>query len=328
MKKSLLFCGVAALAFASCTQNEVLDVNENRAIGFESFVGKPTKAVNDLTKDELNGFYVFGNYTPTPSGTETAVFSNEVVTKSGENWNTTTTAYWQPNSTYKFAAYADGTSYPKIDGATFTSSQISIPYTVSTNDLILATKEVTTGDDVSSVGNVQLVFNHLLSKVKFTFTSGFTSPTYKMTISNLKFNAPKKGTYTTEWTGHSDPADYEFATISDIETGTPGESEENYVLPQSNSTLEVTFTVKVTDGGSFNKTNNLKASLNVTEGDNTGEWVSGYVYNYKATITPANVDPSLEDQVIKFTVDTVEDWQNHNDPDGDDLGTITTVPAP
>ena len=38
MKRNLLFCGVAALALASCTQNEVLNVNESRAIGFDAFV--------------------------------------------------------------------------------------------------------------------------------------------------------------------------------------------------------------------------------------------------------------------------------------------------
>lgn len=323
MKKSLVICGVAALALTSCTQNEVLEVNESRAIGFNAFVGKPTKAVDDLTKDGLTGFHVFGNYAPTSGGTETAVFTNEAVTKSGQEWNTTTTAYWQPSSTYKFAAYADGKSNTKIEEASFTNSQLSIPYTVSTNDLILATKEVATSTDVSNVGNVELEFKHLLSKVKFTFTSGFTSSIYKMTISNLKFNAPKTGTYTTAWGSHSGNGDYEFAEINEIVTGTPQSSEENYVLPQATASLEVTFTVTVTDGGSFNKSNNLTASLDVTAGENTGSWVPGYVYNYKATITPENVDPNLENQEIKFTVTKVDDWQDHNTPDGDNLGTIT-----
>lgn len=38
MKKSLLMLGAAAMVLASCTQNEVMEVAENRSIGFNSFV--------------------------------------------------------------------------------------------------------------------------------------------------------------------------------------------------------------------------------------------------------------------------------------------------
>ena len=34
MKKGLLMLGAAAMMLASCTQNEVLEVSESRAIGF------------------------------------------------------------------------------------------------------------------------------------------------------------------------------------------------------------------------------------------------------------------------------------------------------
>ena len=38
MKKSLLMLGAAAMMLASCTQNEVMEVAESRAIGFDAFV--------------------------------------------------------------------------------------------------------------------------------------------------------------------------------------------------------------------------------------------------------------------------------------------------
>lgn len=40
MKKSFLMFGVAAMALASCTQNEVVEYAENRAIQFDTFVTK------------------------------------------------------------------------------------------------------------------------------------------------------------------------------------------------------------------------------------------------------------------------------------------------
>lgn len=46
--------GVAALALASCTNEEVLNVSDSRAIGFDAFVGKTTKA--DITDANIREF--------------------------------------------------------------------------------------------------------------------------------------------------------------------------------------------------------------------------------------------------------------------------------
>lgn len=61
MKKSLFVLGVAVAALASCTQSEVLEVAENRAIQFNTFVNNNTKAVTEINAaDGLTSFYVFG----------------------------------------------------------------------------------------------------------------------------------------------------------------------------------------------------------------------------------------------------------------------------
>ena len=49
MKKSLFVFGMAISALTGCTQSEVLDVADSRAIGFDAFVGKPTRT--DVTND-------------------------------------------------------------------------------------------------------------------------------------------------------------------------------------------------------------------------------------------------------------------------------------
>ena len=318
MKKSLLFCGVAALAFASCTQSEVLDVNENRAIGFDAFSGKATRAVSDIIggggdASTFTKFFVYGSYKNGDGSEYTSVYSNdEVVYNSG--WSATETQYWVDGKKYYFAAYSDGNAeLPKGTTATFTDATGKLKiegYQVSNKDLILAEAVQATGN-TSTPTNVTLSFSHLLSKVKFTFISGFTSPNYIMTISGMKFNAGKTGTYDDPNWSTTSNSDYEIGGWATFVGGASESSEEYYVLPQNTTNLEVTFTVSVTDGGSFNKTNELKASLNVTNGTDTGKWVPGYFYNYTATITPEKVDPNLNDQVIKFTVG-VDPWQAHN----------------
>lgn len=61
MKKSLFVLGVAVAALASCTQSEVLEVAENRAIGFDAFVGNTTKTLpSSVAKDNFRKFYVYG----------------------------------------------------------------------------------------------------------------------------------------------------------------------------------------------------------------------------------------------------------------------------
>ena len=59
MKKSFLMLGVAAMALASCTQNEVVEYADSRAIQFDAFVGKSTRAVTELKTDGLTQFNVF-----------------------------------------------------------------------------------------------------------------------------------------------------------------------------------------------------------------------------------------------------------------------------
>lgn len=55
MKKSLLMLGAAAMMLASCTQNEVMEVAENRSIGFNSFVNNTTKAATEFTGTATSG---------------------------------------------------------------------------------------------------------------------------------------------------------------------------------------------------------------------------------------------------------------------------------
>lgn len=344
MKKSLLFCGVAALAFASCTQNEVLDVNENRAIGFDVFVGKATKAVTDLTDGNLKQFNVFGDFDNGAS----IVFDNTQVTGSGVStsgtWIPADQAYWTTGKIYKFGAYSDGNNgLTKDTQVSFSNGTLTISgYSVNdSKDLIAATKEVT-----CSSGNetVDLSFRHLLSKIKFTFSTTAVPTAYKLEVTSITFDGIKTGAgctfadndIRTDWSG--DNGTYKVPTLGDyaVERG-EATTEDILVIPQANNTITATITVNMYDEATYQDdasntpiaTNTFTASLATSddpddENDAANTWTPGYVYNYTATINPSDIDSNLKE--IKFTVTEVKDWENHNNPDGDPI--TPTVPRP
>ena len=96
MKKSFFVLGVAVAALASCTNEEVVDMPQSRAIQFGTFVNHSTRSsVTETTEQNLQKFFVFGNY----DDSWTSVYTNVqvdggTVGAEGTVWNPTQTAYW------------------------------------------------------------------------------------------------------------------------------------------------------------------------------------------------------------------------------------------
>lgn len=323
MKKSLLFCGVAALALASCTQNEVLEVSDSRAIGFSSFVGKPTKAVTEITAENLTKFNVFGYH-----GDATVDYNNVAVTgTTSSGWNPATVAYWvkEKNAAYEFAAYSNQNE--SLDNVSFANKTLTISnYSVDNKDLIAAQTSVGVPESSSDYPEtVGFEFYHMLSQIRFSFKTD-AAESYIMKVSNIKINAGKTGATgtfvagstnpTITWTGASN-GDYTIEDITDIAYGkpeTPTSSKYLIILPQNTGALNVTFTVTLTDaeGAAIGK-GNFTAPLKIDESGNA--WKSGYRYNYTATIKGSDipVDPENPDtkvQEIKFNVTSVDGWDD------------------
>ena len=337
MKKSLFVLGVAVAALASCTNEEVMEVASNRAIQFENaFVGNVTKA--DIANDNsFTKFYVFGDAKLTSGGEYHDVFTNDEVTgtwSTGDPSTATWTAkeaYWEANSTYKFAAYSDGNS--KFEGVEYdptdNSEKLTITnYTAGEKDLVAALKnDITTDNDVTNESAVSLSFNHLLSKVQFTMqTTAGTDITVK--VNSIKFNAVKTtdceytSTGATWTTMGKDAAEYSYdvTAMTDI---TEGEQKAvQYVIPQSCENIEATIGLTISGPGisQDKQENTVKASMNFSKGTGAGTdgiWEPGYSYNYIAVIEPSKIIDGLN--VIEFTVDAVEGWITT----GDQTPTIT-----
>ena len=335
MKKQVLMMAALALALGGCSKTETTDVAQGRAIGFDTFVGKSTKAVTEMDNNSLTKFYVFGSYGST--GSWTPVFTNVGVSggtvgtggTGGTEWTPEQTAYWKPSTMYRFGAYSDGnSSFAGADFAEDTQTLTFTDYAVGNNDLIAAIPEAKETDaTVTDEGAVELTFSHLLSQVKFTFKNE-DSHDYIMEISNIKIeNAVKTATGTlvkgqiASWNGTADGT-YDFETLSDIAQaeGEGTHSTDLLVIPQSNETLVVSFTATFSDKTGQLVQGDFTAPL-AYSGDAAGtkvnEWTPGFKYNYVATINGSTIDPELEQQVIKFKVESVTPWDDATEQNPD-----------
>lgn len=323
MKKSFLMLGVAAMALASCTNEEVLNVAENRAIGFDAFTPHGTRAVSDMTgsgTETFKKFYVYGSYT-TGADNTTTVFNGEEVAYTSA-WGYSPAQYWQ-NGDYKFAAYSNGNS-SLLSGVTYThDAGLKIEnYPVGTADLIYATATADVDDKATYSTPVGFTFNHILSKVKFTFDSSSFADNLKVTVSGLKIdNSKKTGTYNgTNWTYLSEEGAINYSTVdvNNSKYNTSGQDaikpEECYVLPQSTEGLTASFTVTVTDAldAVVMEKSFTGVSLFVA---NNETWNAGFVYNYTAELTEDNINTDGQAKPIVFT-GNVNKWEDNTSGDG------------
>lgn len=326
MKRSLFMLGVAVAALSGCSQSEILEVAEGRAIGFSSFVNNNTRAVNEVTKDNLSEYYVFGNYgNDGASDWSGQAFNNEL---------NTTLYYWQPGKIYRFGAYADGNG-GKIassgEGAivSFDAANSKLTFTNytpdDTKDLVAAMTENQTANDHSNEKNdpVQLNFKHLLSQVKLTFTST-AAATYKLTISDVRI-AEAVSTCTGEYTTTGVTWDTDGTTTKkgyvydffetegkEISSGV-SQYQSKLVIPQSGTEqLYVYFTATIKGerpSGSTKLTKKFKAALGHAVAD-ANAWEPSYCYNYIANVEIEDIVNNPEELVkIQFEVTDVEDWK-------------------
>jgi hypothetical protein len=199
MKKSIFLLGVAVAAMTSCSNDKLLDQAEpiQKAIGFESFVNKGTKAVTETASPNitnegalagLNQFNVFGYY-----GNEEVVFDNVPVIASIDaqaikwdytNSDPTNLKYWTKNN-YYFAAYANKNSSDKLANVFFTDNTLTFTdYTVDdAQDLIADVVNKNNSSYEVYASKVAFDFQHLLTKIQFTIKN--TSNQYKMRIVSI-----------------------------------------------------------------------------------------------------------------------------------------------
>ena len=106
MKKIFLIGLTAAAMMASCSNDETVEMAQQKAISFSNaFVNNGTRSIVDpsFTKENLTDFAVYGF---TQNG---QIFNGEEVSKGGASstgWSYDNVQYWVPGNTYTFGAIA------------------------------------------------------------------------------------------------------------------------------------------------------------------------------------------------------------------------------
>ena len=335
MKKSIFLLGVAVAAMTSCSNDKLLDQAEpiQRAIGFDSFVNKTTKAVT-ATNESIEKFYAFGYYTASKeANSETKIFGNGniAVTKpaSGVVWDYTNTEYWTKNY-YHFAGYANGNDAAALTASFANHSLIITNYTVSdANDLVADVLEIDNTNFAAYATKVAFDFKHLLTKIQFKVIN--TDETYKMritqplTITGIKTTgdvvySEAGNDWTAKWTVKSGSRNITDAVVNPVndagnvvyiptlannETDAQISSTDYLVMPQVVESIEYSITVEFyDDNNSVVSEKSLSGSINVSE-DEDFEWDPGYAYLYTISL-PTAVKP------IQFTAPSITDWDITN----------------
>lgn len=218
MKKNFLFAAVALAAMTSCSNDEVVNVNNGDAISFRASLDKAISRGAETNLQNLKAFNV------TAVGNGNNYFTNLGVTSDdqGSNWNTVATYYW-PSFGLEFLAYAPqelsnkvtlSTTDKKITG--FSPEQI----VANQKDVVVAYNTGTR--EANESHGVSLNFKHILSQIAVqakcpnpnikievkgirivnTATGAdFTFPT-EQTLQSYKLQQSQWGSYT----GKNDPS--------------------------------------------------------------------------------------------------------------------------
>lgn len=326
MKKIFLIGLTAAAMLASCSNDETVEMAQQKAIGFSNaFVNNGTRSVVDpsFTTTSLNDFAVYGF---TQNG---QIFDGVKVSKGGAAWSYDNVQYWVPGNTYTFGAIAPHSAANVSDvklpeGATKVEMKVAFTNTDADQvDLLHAAPTQIAGTAVTPTYTepVSMTFNHQLSKVKFSFENAVGAG-YNVKVSNVKIeDAYEKGTLTVAaagntWDNQTDKALVlnfgnvvaDGATADEAAVIANAATLESYneklMIPMvSSATYTVTFTVELFKDkvplGTYNHTVQIK---NV-------EFKLGYCYDFKATLTHENiVDPENPLKPIEFKVDGITDW--------------------
>lgn len=332
MKKIFLIGLTAAAMLASCSNDETVEMAQQKAIGFSNaFVNNGTRSVHDpsFTTLTLKDFAVYGF---TQSG---QIFNGEKVSgTTSTGWSYDNVQYWVPGNTYTFGAIAPYSVAGNVSNVKLPTGAAKVGMEVAfTNtdadqvDLLHAAPAQITGVTPTYTTPVSMTFNHQLSKVKFSFQN-FVGVGYNVKVSNVKItDAFKEGTLTVAatgntWGGQTNKnlelnfgnvvADASTTEASFIANAATLESyNEKLMIPMdATATYTVTFTAELYKGGV------LLGIYNHTVEIKNVEFKLGYCYNFKASLTHKNITGPDELNPIVFNVTGIENW-NKTDVDKD-----------
>ena len=314
MKKLLVFA-LATIGMVACFSEDVVQLPKSDTIRFaDAYINNSTRADQavdpSITKEKLLAFDVWA-YMTTLTGT---VLVDEDVELVNGGWDYTNTQYWTPNKNYFFAALAPMNSANwDLDAsqAVFGQSAGLVTFTNDNGgeDLLYATANVTTPDMATlqndGMSTVKFQFQHLLSKVKFTFKNGFLTDNATIKVENIKMSAPESGSINLapgdkKWVLDNASKVYEFGNAGEIGMGENQQcANERLTIPaDATYAYNIDFDVTLYYGDQVAYTVHKQSVVSGVALE------MGKAYNFVAEITPDN----LNLLPIVFEVQGVNSW--------------------
>ena len=330
MKAIHLIAAGAALTLAACSNDEMVQAPEATPIGFDSYIGKTTRA-DDATLSNVKDITVYG-YLGDAGAPK--LFDGQRVSNSSGSWQYSPLQYWTADKNYLFTAvaspellgnkhytYAWDDARPTDIENFYGSGTIGFDNSRASGneDLIYAFKTATTPSPLNEApGIVSFSFKHALSRVKFTFKNAMASDAYSIKVYDLNINNAAAtgslvlGAEKPVWTvagstalelgpGYFSPATGTAANTQSVASGT------KFIIPETKA-LSISFKIDlIVSGNVIGTYSHIKRVLPSVEFQN------GYSYNFVAEITPENIDPKQELFPILFDVKEVEGWKDAAD---------------
>lgn len=194
MKKNLFILGIAALAFAACSNDEVVEVNQGEAISFRPFVENVTRTPNAAglkssfeTNDIIN---VYADYN---SG---MYFQDDFVKQDGDvGFTSTNKHYWPTDVTSK------NVTFTAIWGATQTAGTAGNITSYSPDAAAANQKDILVAKHVSNTKEspVLLNFRHALSQIIVQAKN--TNPSLKVTVTGVRIGYIKTASSSFTYSG-------------------------------------------------------------------------------------------------------------------------------
>lgn len=339
--KKIFALALAAAAMVSCTNDEVIGLNQE-AIGFDNaFIDNATRSIDpSITKETLSSFQVYGTTKGNEDGAAlVSIFDYVTVEDKAEATNAwdwqyaaNYTQYWIADNIYNFAALKNAAEDKVALGADLLPETVTFTADGAT-DLLYAKSATYTGL-ASSNPKVDFTFEHLLSKVQFTVKNTMTNNTseslYQYRVSDVQIN----NAYTTAtctvatkvWDTHTDAGMVDFGHVTAenatenvaIAIGKVGEADEatsrlaRLLVPATYTALNITCTIETLLNGSVVDVLNYDNDIEIT-------LAPGSAYNF--VISKGNPG-----EQILFSVTEVNGWDNGNTADANGDGVKDNVP--
>ena len=299
MKKLFYLLPLLAL-FVACRQED--PVGESARIVFANQVEEFTRGDNTLTTANLANFDVWAH------NDNGVVFDGTRVEKQGDVWVSAVEKMWEEKQGYYFHAFAPSGAvsnvgeYPNAERARGLGN---FSYTnAGDKDLIYAYATRTQGSLLKiNADPVQLMFEHLLSRVEFTFKNNLSEG--NITISNVQITEAVKSAELNcgdvdmaNWVWNATSiGSYSFGGTTVIAKGASASAADvQFLFPAATRNYDISFSIAYESDAAEERTATI-SDVNL---------VMGKSYNINVTIEDKDI--VTEEYKIEFFVAEVKDW--------------------